>query len=130
MTKVSSEFVDVISVYRSKDGNLKVLANHILNMSTPNKATVVCGDVNVCFRKNKENMLSNNLTSCGYSQLVKEATHIRGGMIDHVYYKQSGSELEVDVTLYSPYYTAFDHDALLITLGEDSEENDKENKIR
>ena len=130
LTKFSSEFVDVISVYRSKDGNLKLLANHILNMTTPNKATVVCGDVNVCLRKNKENMLNSNLTSCGYSQLVKEATHIRGGMIDHVYYKQIGSELAVDVTLYSPYYTAFDHDALLITLGEDSEENDKENKIR
>ena len=78
----------MISVYRSKDGSLKTLADQILNITTPNKTTVVCGDVNVCLRTSKQNLLSNQLRSDGFVQLVKEATHIRGGMIDHVYFKQ------------------------------------------
>ena len=39
-----------------------------------------------------------------------------GGHIDHVYSNHSPHEYQVDVTLYSPYYLAKDHDALLITI--------------
>ena len=95
-----------------------MLADQIINITTSNKTTVVCGDVNVCLRKCKQNLLSNQLKSYGFSQLVEEATHFRGGIIDHVYYKEGDSEYAVDVSLYSPYYTAFDHDALLVTLEE------------
>ena len=61
------------------------------------------------------------------------ATHVEGGHIDQVYFKvysndnfvdpilfkvyhrDGSTKFDVDVKLYSPYYTAFDHDALCIT---------------
>ena len=52
-------------------------------------------------------------------QLVKEATHIEGGHIDHVYIRSEG--LSATVEMYSPYYTAKDHDALCISISESEE---------
>lgn len=46
--------------------------------------------------------------------LVSEATHLAGGRIDQAWCNWEGS-VEVDATLYSPYYTCKDHDALLFT---------------
>ena len=51
-----------------------------------------------------------------FKQLVHEATHINGGHIDHVYLRSDS--LVATVELYSPYYTAKDHDALCISLPE------------
>ena len=47
--------------------------------------------------------------------MVSEATHLAGGRIDQAWCKYTGGPVEVDVTLYSPYYTCKDHDALLFT---------------
>ena len=52
----------------------------------------------------------------GFQQLVDEATHYMGGHIDHVYSNHNPQKYQVDVKLYSPYYLAKDHDALLITI--------------
>ena len=47
--------------------------------------------------------------------MVKEATHIKGGHIDHVYWKDEHCVWkDLNLELYSPYYS--DHDASLITL--------------
>ena len=115
-TKLSSESVDVISIYRSKNGNLRVLTDIILRMTSPRKTTIVCGDFNVCLRTNRHNPLSESLKSDGFVQHVREATHYQGGIIDHVYVKQGEEQLKNDVSSYSPYYTAFDHDALLVSI--------------
>ena len=48
----------------------------------------------------------------GFKQLVQVSTHIEGRHIDHVYVL----DLQAHVELYSPYYTAKDHDGLLITI--------------
>ena len=45
-----------------------------------------------------------------------DATHIHGGHIDHVYVRQGDQQMNVDVSLYSPYYSSTDHDAMLVTL--------------
>ena len=116
MTKLSSASVDVISVYKSKDGSLLTLAELIVNMVDPDKTTLICGDFNICLRTNRRNLLREQLEILGFSQQVKEATHLQGGLIDHVYYKKGKVDSKVDVSLYSPYYTAFDHDAILTVL--------------
>ena len=76
-------------------------------------------------RTSKTNLLVEGLESDGFAQLVEEPTHIKGGIIDHVYFKEVELEFDVNVALYSPYYTAFDHDALLVTLVEASENAEK-----
>jgi hypothetical protein len=43
----------------------------------------------------------------------KEASHLAGGHIDHVY---TNCQEDADVALYSPYYCAKDHDALLTVM--------------
>merc|ERR1712082_127105 len=111
-TKLTSKSMDVISIYQSKNGNQQVLTDMILSLTSPDKTTIVCGDFNICLRTNRHNFLSKCLKSKGYVQHVQEATHYQGGMIDHVYVKQGEEQFKVDVPTYSPYYTAFDHDAL------------------
>ena len=64
----------------------------------------------------KPNLITKGLQDCGFQQLVTEATHIQGGLIDHVYWRDVRSpRFEVPtVERYSPYYS--DHDALMVTL--------------
>ena len=75
------------------------------------KRTIICGDFNICFEKNRNSRLIKGLESQGFKQINDQATHFLGGQIDHVY---SNIESDVKVTLYSPYYCAKDHDGLLI----------------
>ena len=50
-----------------------------------------------------------------FTQLVQEATHIQGRLIDHVYWIDPLDKWQPpDLERYSPYYS--DHDALLVTL--------------
>ena len=70
----------------------------------------------ICLRTNAKNLLSGRLKNSGFLQVVQCATHIQGGILDHVYVKHGKMEYKVDVSLYSPYYTAFGQDALLVTM--------------
>ena len=88
----------------------------ILSLTLPDRTTIVCGDFNVCLRTNQQNLLSESLKSNGFVYQVKEATHYQGGIIYHVYVKQGGEQFKGNVFSYSPYYTAFDHDAQLVSI--------------
>ena len=77
---------------------------------------MICGDFNVCYNLNRNHKLIATLESFGFRQLVQEATHIKGGWIDHVYIREIEMNMSVDCSLYSPYYCAMDHDALLTTI--------------
>ena len=48
----------------------------------------------------------------GFSQLMQEATHIQGRVIDHIYVNDASCILEIE--RFSPYYS--DHDGLLVSL--------------
>ena len=116
VSKLSSPALDVISVYRSQHGNLQQLTEHLLSMIDKSQPTLICGDFNVCLKTSSNNHLTKTLETHGFLQYVREATHIKGGHIDHVYFKQGERKMDVNVCLYSPYYLATDHDALLITV--------------
>ena len=75
---------------------------------------MIGGDFNICQARNKQNKVAKCLASLGFRQLVKEATHIEGGHIDHIYVSR-GIESS-DIQIYSPYYTALDHDALCLSI--------------
>ena len=86
------------------------------------RPTLITGDFNLCFVKNPTNSITKELLQMGFTQMVTTATHIRGGHIDHAYWRDQDSLWnEPELEIYSPYYS--DHDALLITIvPRDSEE--------
>ena len=115
VTKLNSIDVDVISVYRSDQGNSRELLTYLEAMITHGKPTLITGDFNICYLNHSGNRMSKGLEKMGFSQRIREATHIRGGHIDHVYWRDDSNVWkDPELELYSPYYS--DHDASCITL--------------
>ena len=55
------------------------------------------------------------LTNCGFKQFQNEASQIKGGNIDHIYWRDPRGEWnEPSIERDSPYFS--DHDRFLITL--------------
>ena len=73
---------------------------------------MIAGDFNICGTQEKRNVVSLYLERQGFSQVIEEATHIQGRVIDHVYVNRK--DIIIELQRYSPYYS--DHDALLISL--------------
>ena len=119
LTKLSGNNFDLIVAYKSPTGNDRTLQEHLQKLIEYNRSTLVCGDFNMCFIDNRNSRSTKFLLQKGFKQLVKEATHFDGGHIDHVYLRSEG--LLATVELYSPYYTAKDHDALCISFLEGEE---------
>ena len=83
----------------------------LVNMQRP---TIITGDINVCLNKEPRNLLTTVLNDLGFNQLVKDATHVRGGRIDHAYARDPESQLSsLNLTRYSPYYS--DHDSFCVS---------------
>ena len=69
--------------------------------------------LNICYLSTRNNRISKYLEQNGFSQLVREATHIQGRLIDHFYLKQA-DKVKSSVLRYSPYYS--DHDAICTSI--------------
>ena len=119
MSMFESPAVDVIVVYRSQGQNLEEIADKVDVWRNPAKLTVVCGDMNVCLKKEARNKLTVELESMGFAQLNKEATHVAGGHIDHIYVTKEAAG-KAALERYTPFYS--DHDALCLTLAQGEEE--------
>ena len=116
ITKVESIDMEIISVYRSEQGNHTELLTHIINMINTERTTVIVGDFNICYHMNRNNKISKYLQNTGFQQLVEEPTHIKGRHIDHLYFKPGKSFTEKpSIYRYTPYYS--DHDAICATFG-------------
>ena len=79
LIKIAMEKIDVINIYRSKEEPLFKAAHHLKNLLTPEKNTLIIGDVNIC--ATKTNALGNYLEGEGFHQLVTLPTHIKGGNV-------------------------------------------------
>ena len=119
MSMFESPEVDVIIVYRSQGQNLEEIADKVDVWRDPAKVTVVCGDMNVCLKKEARNKLTVELESMGFAQLNEEATHVAGGHIDHMYVTKEAAG-KTSLERYTPFYS--DHDALCLTLAQGMEE--------
>ena len=87
-------------------------------MMTPGKPLLITGDFNICMLNHWNNRMTKGLEADRFRQMIREATHIRGGHIDHMYWKDgNGVWKDPQLELYCPYYS--DHDASLITLLKD-----------
>ena len=120
VSKFSGGKFDLVVVYRAPNGNDGKLRDHLAHLIDFKRSTMVCGDFNMCYIDNKKNRTTNFLLNTGFKQHVKEATHIDGGHIDHVYWN-SEDIIVPTVDLYSPYYTAKDHDALCVSIPDEDE---------
>ena len=116
ITKLSTDEVDVFNIYRSKGADDLELMNTITSLINQKKTSIICGDINACFVTERNNHVTQMLESIGFTQLVEWATHYKGGHIDHVYSNHDQTKFQVDVMMYSPYYTSKDHDALCVTV--------------
>ena len=99
ITKMRSEDVDVISVYRSSGGSQTELLDSLKFMIEEYNPTIICGDFNLCLVESRSQPFLNALLN-----------------MDHVYYRGLNRQIYLDVMLYSPYYPIMDHDALCATL--------------
>ena len=84
------------------------------------KTTVIGGDFNTCVLKQPKNATTTSLAKMGFNQIVREATHIDGGAIDHIYISQGcHNKFDWDLELYPKYYS--DHDGLFLTIWKSSD---------
>ena len=120
MSKLSTTEVDVINIYRSQSACTPSLCEELKKMINAKKQTIICGDLNLCFVSQRQNEVTTMLENLGFRQMVRTATHLKGGHIDHVYSNHDENFFQVDIMLYSPYYTCKDHDALCITIRQHS----------
>ena len=125
MSMFESPEVDVIIVYRSQGQNLEEIADKVDVWRDPAKVTVVCGDMNVCLKKEARNKLTVELESMGFAQVNEEATHIGGGHIDHMYVSREAIG-RATLERYTPFYS--DHDALCLTIAKAVEEQNLVNQ--
>ena len=112
VTVMFSKHWDLIIVYKSptgKDSDLRNMLQAAINLE---RSTLVCGDFNMCYSDTKNSNSITYLIDIGFKQLVQVSTHLGGGHIDQVYVR----DLKANIQLHSPYYTAKDHDALLIMI--------------
>ena len=100
ISKIRSEDVDVISVYRSSGGCQAELLDSLQFMIEKDNPTIICGDFNLCLMESRSKSFSNALVNMGFIEMVRTATHIKGGHIDHVYYRGLDRQLHLDVMLY------------------------------
>ena len=114
ITKMESDDLDIIAVYRSKDASLLTLIDKLGDLTNLSKSTVVIGDMNICNKKYPENELKIFLEDKKFKLIIKKATHTDGGHIDHVYILNLGNFKETpEIEIIPKYYS--DHDAICIS---------------
>ena len=93
------------------------MLNQIQTLITPERQTVICGDLNICYIVNRNNKITKHLEKSSFKQIVKEPSHMKGRHIDHFYHN---FDFEPIIYHYSPYYS--DHDAICVTIQENNSE--------
>jgi len=114
LTKVSSDKLDVINVYRS--ANCTTFETELQAIMTIRRPTIVCGDTNINVGPDPENSSSsfvNFMAKLGFTQLVRGSTHDKGGTIDQVFVN---SNLREDISIRKIRVSFSDHDLMRIIL--------------
>ena len=76
LIKVKHISFDIIGVYISKKADHTNVTKNLTSIIEISRPTVIIGDFNVCLRRNKNNPITKFLTTLGFTQLVRQATHI------------------------------------------------------
>ena len=101
--RVSCKNYDVVNVYRSSDANQSSFFKDLGTLARGSKPCFICGDFNIDILKNPKDWLLENISSCGFKQIVEDATHELGGLLDHIYIKRV--PWKPQITLEFPFYS-------------------------
>ena len=79
------------------------------------KTKIIGGDMNICLLSSPHNYMTKQMLHKGFIQLVNDATHIEGGLIDHVYVRaKNDCPYLWSIEDFPKYYS--DHDSIGLTL--------------
>ena len=81
-----------------------IVADKLLEILDLSKSNLVIGDINVCCKKKPDNALKRLLESKGFNQIIRQATHIEGGHLDHAYVLNVGNFEETPMVQLIPKY--------------------------
>ena len=112
LTKVSSDKLDVINVYRS--AKCMVFENELQSIINVKRPTIVCGDTNINVGPDPSKCSSSFvhfMASLGFTQLVSGSTHEKGGTIDQVFVNLN---LRENITIKKTKVTFSDHDQIRV----------------
>ena len=84
ITKLFSSNMNVINVYRSENAGANFL-EELEKLIEYDKTLIICGDFNYCYRSEKDHPVNVFFKERNFVQLVQEATHREGRIIDHSY---------------------------------------------
>ena len=90
------------------------LINKLETLIDDTKTTIIGGDLNVCVLRAPNNIITRSLKERGFLQIVKNETHIEGGLLDHVYMNLDEKEFSWALEEFPKYYS--DHDGIGLTL--------------
>ena len=114
ISKIEGADLNIIAIYRSKEGNVNRLIGKLEELIEISKTTVIIGDMNLCNKKVPDNALKTYLERKEFRLLTNEATHIDGSHIDHAYVVNNGNfKHDPEIHLIAKYYS--DHDAICIS---------------
>ena len=115
MSKICSEKIDVINIYRSDGASTEDFLFDLISMIDTTKITLIVGDLNICGKTEANSRIIRAFYEFGFRQQVKNPTHMEGRQIDHVFLYTPENCFEYSVTVHQscPYFT--DHDLLFIT---------------
>ena len=114
LSRFTSNDLDIISLYRSKQCDLSTMNEMIEDMIENGKPQLLVGDFNNCYLDSSINPSRTYLSQKQFKQLIGEPTHIEGNLIDQAHLRDTRGELEYTVALHSKYYT--DHKAIALLL--------------
>ena len=112
LTKLKSDVMDVINVYRSDGAENNAFVEDLVGMITSGKQTLILGDFNICYISEFSNLVFQELRSKGFKQLVKHPTHMEGRLIDLVFFLSPDQTICYEVKQLAQYFT--DHDLLKV----------------
>ena len=119
ISKVKSPEYDIICVYRSSDSVKSSQINFLIDlrgMISEQKKTLILGDFNCNAFCSKQNFILEELETWNFTQILREPTHIQGGLIDHCYVSKNIPMITVSCNQKSVYYT--DHDIIDLRIKE------------
>ena len=110
--------------------NCELVISEIKKLINFEKICIICGDFNICYFSQKNNIISSTLENFGFEHLVTVSTHLLGHCIDHVYVrKPKNNTADIIVETISPYFSDHDVICIVIKLNVVIRENGKKRKI-